>query len=73
MAEIMLYVGGILGIFSMILFCSWILDKVFESDDYRNHVTTDDLAEMARLFDKEGSFVGLNDKGEKFYCGYMKD
>lgn len=73
MAEIMLYVGGILGIFSMILFCSWILDKVFESDDYRNSVTADDLAEMARYFDEDGWFVAKNEKGEEFYCGYMRD
>lgn len=72
MGEIMLYVGGLVGVMSMVVFLSWVLDKLFENDDYRNRVTSDDLAEMARLFDEEGSFVGLNDKGEKFICGYRK-
>ena len=73
MGEIMLYVGGMVGVLSIVVFFSWVLDKLFENDDYRNRVTAEDLAEMARLFDEEGSFVGLNDKGEKFYCGYMRD
>ena len=72
MSEILLYVGGLVGVMSMVVFLSWVLDKLFENDDYRNRVTADDLAEMARLFDDEGSFVGLNDKGEKFICGYRK-
>lgn len=73
MGEIMLYVGGMMGVLSMVLFFSWVLDKLFENDDYRNRVTAEDLAEMTRYFDEDGWFVDYNDKGEKFYCGYMKD
>lgn len=72
MSEILLYVGGLVGVMSMVVFLSWVLDKLFENDDYRDGVTSDDLAEMARLFDDEGSFVDYNDKGEKFICGYRK-
>ena len=73
MGEIMLYVGGMVGVLSVVLFFSWVLDKLFENDDYRNRVKTEDLAEMARYFDEDGWFVDYNDKGEKFICGYMKD
>ena len=72
MSEILLYVGGLVGVMSMVVFLSWVLDKLFENDDYRNNVTADDLAEMARLFDDEGSFMDYNDKDEKFICGYRK-
>lgn len=72
MGEIMLYVGGMVGVLSMVLFFSWVLDKLFENDDYRNRVTAEDLAEMTRLFEDDGSFVGWNEKGEKFVCGYKK-
>lgn len=73
MGEIMLYVGGMVGVLSVVLFFSWVLDKLFENDDYRNRVTAEDLEEMARYFDEDGWFVDYNDKGEKFYCGYMRD
>jgi len=72
MSEVMLYVGGMVGVLSMVLFFSWVLDKLFENNDYRNRVTAEDLAEMARYFDEDGWFVDYNDKGEKFYCGYRK-
>ena len=72
MSEILLYVGGLVGVMSMVVFLSWVLDKLFENDDYRNNVTADDLAEMARYFDEDGWFVDYNDKGEKFICGYRK-
>lgn len=72
MGEIILYVGGMVGVLSMVLFFSWVLDKLFENDDYRNKVTAEDLAEMTRLFEDDGTFVGWNEKGEKFVCGYRK-
>lgn len=72
MGEIMLYVGGMVGVMSMVVFFSWVLDKLFENDDYRNRVTAEDLAEMTRLFEDDGAFVGWNEKGEKFVCGYKK-
>lgn len=73
MVEIALYSVGICGVIGLGCFISWALESLYDGNDYRRKVTADDLAELSRLFDEDNSFVGYNDKGEKFYCGYMKD
>ena len=72
MSEIVLYVIGICGVILVGCGISWVLEVIYDGGDYRNKVTAEDLAEMARYFDEDGWFVDYNDKGEKFYCGYRK-
>jgi hypothetical protein len=45
----------------------------YVENTWSNKVMACDIEELNRLFDEEDSFVGFNDKGEKFLCGYIKD
>ena len=72
MRELIIYGLGICGVIGLGCFISWILEVIYDGGDYRNRVTAEDLAEMARYFDEDGWFVDYNDKGEKFICGYRK-
>ena len=64
---------------SVVLFCIIGVSLIMEfienrkRDSWRNRVTADDIRELRRLFDEEGSFVAFNEKGEKLLVGYMKD
>ena len=73
MVEIVLYLVGIFGVILVTCGISWTLEVLCDGEDDRGRVTSEDLAEMARYFDEDGWFVDYNDKGEKFYCGYMRD
>ena len=72
MIGFMIYCAGLVG---GIVGASWIVEMIENSrkDSWRNRVTADDIRELHRLFDEEGSFVTFNDKGEKLLVGYMKD
>ena len=72
MVEIFTGLFGLYAVICVVAFTTWIVDKLYNVD-YRHNVTTEDLAELSRLFDDETSFVGYNEKGEKFLCGYTKD
>jgi hypothetical protein len=72
MVEIFTGLFGLYAVICVVAFTSWIVDKLYNVD-YRHKVTAEDLAELSRLFDDETSFVGYNEKGEKFLCGYIKD
>lgn len=72
MSELIIYGLGICGIIGLGCFISWILEVIYDGGDYRNRVTAEDLAEMTRLFEDDGAFVGWNEKGEKFVCRYRK-
>lgn len=73
MAEIILYAVGICGIILVGCGISWMLEMICDDGDYRHKVTAEDLEEMARYFDEDGWFVAKNEKGEEFYCGYVRD
>jgi hypothetical protein len=72
MIEIALYSVGICGVIGLGCFISWVMETL-DSNSWRHRVTASDLEELKRLFDEEDAFVGFNDKGEKFLCGYIKD
>jgi hypothetical protein len=72
MSEILLWFVGIVGVIGLGCFISWVMETL-DGNSWRYRVTASDLEELKRLFDEEGAFVGFNDKGEKFLCGYSKD
>lgn len=72
MIDLFIYCAGLV---VGIVFFSWICELI---ENHRNNcwpkrVTADDIRELKRLFDEEGSFVGYNEQGEKFLVGYKKD
>ena len=72
MTEIIVWGLGIVTIIGLGCFISWVIETL-NGNIRRRKVTPNDLEELKRLFDGENAFVGFNDKGEKFLCGYTKD
>jgi hypothetical protein len=72
MLEVVMGLFGLYTVICVVAFTTWIVDKLYNID-YRQNVMPEDLAELSSLFDDETSFVGYDDKGEKFFCGYMRD
>jgi hypothetical protein len=73
MVEMVMVLVGLWLVIVFASFCVWILEMGKDCEDWRKNVTAEDLEELGRLFEKEGSFVGYNDTGEKFLVGYSKD
>jgi hypothetical protein len=72
MNEIIFYTVGLWGVIMITCFVSWVLD-IMSNNNWQKRVTADDLRELKKLFEKDGAFVGFNDKGEKFLVGYTRD
>lgn len=63
-----------IGIVVIIIGASWACELIENSrnNNCQKRVTAEDIEELKRLFEEEGSFVGFNEKGEKFLVGYTK-
>ena len=73
MIEMIMVLMGLLLVIVFASFCVWVLEMGKRHDDWRKNVTAEDLRELSRLFEEEGSFVGYNENGEKFLVGYSKE
>lgn len=72
MIDLMIYCAGLSFV---VVGISWVVELIEnrQKDSWQKRVTADDIRELKRLFDEEGSFVAFNDKGEKLLVGYVKD
>lgn len=72
MIDLMIYCAGLVGV---VVIGSFLVEMVENSkkDSWRHKVTAEDIEQLRRLFDEEGSFVAYNEKGEKLLVGYSKE
>lgn len=71
---IAVYILSMFGVIILGGFIMAIIDLAHDAhENWQKRVTADDLKELGRLFEQEGSFVGFNEKGEKMLVGYTKE
>ena len=71
--ELFIYCAGLIGVVVVFSFVCEMIEN-YKNNCWSQRVTADDIREMKKLFDEEGSFVTYNDKGEKFLVmRYKKD
>jgi len=71
MSTISVWLAGVSVVFLVGGFACWAIESC--KNNWRNRITVEDLEELGRLFEQEGSFIGFNDRGEKFLVGFTKD
>jgi hypothetical protein len=72
MSDIIVWGLGMAGVIGLTCFISWVMETL-DGNSWNKRVTASDIEELNRLFDEEDAFVGFNDSGEKFLCGYIKE
>lgn len=71
---IAVYILCLFGVIILAGFVVAIIDLAEDAhENWQKRVTAEDLRELARLFEQEGSFVDYNEKGEKMLVGYTKE
>ena len=70
---IAVYILSMFGVIILGGFIMAIIDLAYDAhENWQKRVTAKDIEELKKLFEEEGSFVGFNEKGEKFLAGYTK-
>lgn len=71
MSTISIWLIGVSVVFLVGGFVCWAIESY--NKNWRSRITVEDMEELSRLFEQEGSFIGFNDRGDKFLVGYPKD